>query len=64
MAEEEQEAEEVASRMVLATPNLNEGQTGQLRDLLKEYDDVVCQKIGQVEGVDHKIETGEHACSS
>ena len=24
----EQEAEEVASRMVLATPNLNEGQTG------------------------------------
>ena len=61
MAEEEQEAEEVASGMVLATPNLNEGQTGQLRDLLKEYDDVVCQKIGQVEGVDHKIETGEHA---
>ena len=30
MAEEEQEAEEVASRMVLATSNLNEGQ---LRDL-------------------------------
>ena len=39
---------------------MNEEQAKQLRDLLDEYDDVVCQKIGTVEGTAHNIETGEH----
>ena len=61
MAEEEQDTEEVASRVVLSKPNLSIEQEKQLKELLKEFDDVVCTKIGKVEGVSHAIETGDHA---
>jgi len=61
MAEEEQEAEPIASRMVLSTPNLNEDQTKQLQDPWGKYNDVITQKVGKVEGVEHTIDTGEHA---
>ena len=56
MAEEEQEAEEIARRIVLSTPNLNEEQAKQLRDLLDEYDYLVYSSlessnlIGPLEG--------------
>ena len=46
---------------MLSKPNLSIEQEKQLKELLKEFDDVVCTKIGKVEGVSHAIETGDHA---
>ena len=60
MAEEEQEAEAVASRMVLSKPNLSKEQQEQLQELLREFGDVLSSQIGTVEGVEHTIDTGEH----
>ena len=61
MAEEDQEAEAVESRVVLSKPDLNEQQNRQIQELLAEFSDVVCQGIGKVQGVAHKIDTGEYA---
>ena len=61
MAEEEQEAEAVASRMVLSKPNLSKEQQEQLQELLREFGDVLSSQIGTVEGVEHTIDTGDHA---
>ena len=61
MAEEDQEAKAVESRVVLSKPDLNEQQNRQIQELLAEFSDVVCQGIGKVQGVAHKIDTGEYA---
>ena len=60
MAEEEQEAEAIASRMILSTPNLTAEQAEQLRELLSQYSDVISPTIGKVQDVEHIIDTGDH----
>ena len=40
----------VTSKIVLAKPELTEEQKQQTEDLLEEFQNVVCTKIGMVEG--------------
>ena len=58
VADEENESLDNSGRISLAEPQLTPEQSGQLKALLDQYQDVICPEVGGVNTVEHTIDTG------
>ncbi len=52
-------SEDPPGRVALSQSGMSEDQRLELDNVLKEYGDIICERLGQAVGTEHAIDTGQ-----